>query len=136
VVPAITVETSNYSSCANAGGTFSLRVSIFGKPGAAVKKYNRHASCGSAATWWLDTGLSGATIPSSGTLVLNYPSGGAWTCSDKTLGRWENYVVVGGKTSPVSSFTIYNKPCGGALSTCSTANNYCPPSGACNGPGC
>jgi hypothetical protein len=113
-----------------------LRLSIFGKPGATVQKYNRHASCGGAAQWWLDTGLNGVTIPPSGFLSINYPTSAAFACSDKLLGRWQNYVVVGGKASPVATFTFYNTPCGGSLSSCTAASNYCPPSGACNGPGC
>jgi hypothetical protein len=140
--PEISFTSGNWNSCGSNAGVAHpspdalVRMTIVGKPGATVKKYNRHASCGGSATWWLDTGLNGATIPPGGMLSIDYPTSSPFACSDKILGRWENYVVVGGKKSDATSFTFYDSPCGGSLSTCNSASNYCPPSGPCNGLGC
>ncbi len=113
-----------------------IRVNITGKPGASVVKYNRHASCGPAAIWWKDTGISGSVIPASGALTFSYPTSAPMACDTPNLGGWENYVVVGGLTSDVTRFAFYNSSCGGGLATCTAAYSYCPPTGACNGLGC
>jgi len=140
--PSITYTSGSGNSCGGNAGVAHpspdalMRMTIVGKPGATVAKYNRHYSCGPAAQWWRDTGLDGYTIPSSGTLTINYPTYSPFACDNKILGGWQSYVVVGGLVSNVASFTYYDSPCGGSLSTCSYASSYCPPSGPCNGLGC
>jgi hypothetical protein len=116
--------------------SFLVRMNIRGKPGDSIIKYNRHYSCGDAAQWWLDTSFYGYVIPPEGELVVDYPTNIPFTCNDPILGGWESYVMVGPLFSNVATFTYYNSPCGGSLSTCSTASNYCPPSGPCNNPDC
>lgn len=113
-----------------------LRVTIYGKPGAGVAKYNRHYSCGAAAQWWRDTDMDGYVIPSNGVLSISYPTSAPFACNFPILGGWESYVIVGGLVSDVTRFTYYNSPCGGSLSTCTSASGYCPQSGPCNGLGC
>jgi hypothetical protein len=140
--PEISLTSGNWNSCGSNAGVAHpspdalVRMTIVGKPGATVAKYNRHASCGGAASWWRDTSLDGVTIPSNGILSIDYPTSAPFACNDKILGGWQNYVVVGGLKSDTISFTFYNSPCGGSLSTCSSASSYCPPSGPCNGVGC
>ena len=140
--PEIIVRNGGYSTCGANGNVAHpspdafIRLTITGKPGASVVKYNRHASCGPAATWWKDTTLSGAVIPANGTLTLSYPTSAPMACDTVNLGAWQNYVVVGGLTSDVTRFSFYNSACGGGLATCTAAYNYCPPTGACNGLGC
>ena len=140
--PEIIVHNGGYSTCGANGNVAHpspdvfIRVKIIGKPGASVVKYNRHASCGSAATWWKDTGISGSVIPANGELTFSYPTSTPMACDAVNLGAWENYVVVGGLTSNVNRFSFYNSACGGGLATCIAARTYCPPTGACNGLGC
>ena len=112
------------------------RMTIYGKPGASVAKYNRHYSCGAAAQWWRDTGMDGYVIPPDGVLTISYPTSAPLACDFPILGGWESYVIVGGLVSDVTRFTYYNSACGGSLSTCSTASSYCPQRGPCNGVGC
>jgi hypothetical protein len=142
IKPEIQFTSGNWNDCGSNAGVAHpspdalVRMTIVGKPGATVKKYNRHYSCGGAAQWWLDTSLNGVTIPANGLLSIDYPTNAPFACNDKTLGGWQNYVEVAGRTSYVTSFTFYNSPCGGSLSTCDLASSYCPPSGPCNGVGC
>jgi len=140
--PEIIVTSGNYSQCGSNAGVAHpspdafIRLTITGKPGASVAKYNRHYSCGPAATWWRDTGFNGYVIPSSGALTISYPTSAPFACTERNLGGWENYVIVGGLTSAVSRFSFFNAPCGGGLSTCTAASSYCPQTGPCNGLGC
>jgi hypothetical protein len=138
----ITSRSGGSSDCGNNAGVAHpspgafVRVTISGKPGASVAKYNRHYSCGSAAKWWRDTGFDGYVIPPSGSLTVSISTSAPLACNARNLGGWENYVIVGGMKSAHSHFNFYNSPCGGSLSTCTAAGSYCPPEGPCNGPGC
>lgn len=110
-------------------------MAIVGPPGATVRKFNRHVSCGAAAQWWEDTSFN-AVIGPSGWISINYPTPAPFTCDSEILGRWESYVIAGGMVSNSAYVTYRNSGCDGALEQCSTAQSYCPPSGPCNGLGC
>jgi hypothetical protein len=114
-----------------------VRSTVTGPPGAAVRKYNRHVSCGSSAQWWEDTSLSGSTIGSGGGLEITYPLTSPLPCDLPILGRWESYFVVDGMASNIAEFTYYNSQatCISAVRTRAAASNYCPGS-PCNGLGC
>lgn len=139
-LPEITYRSSNFTSCGNTGVAhpspdYLVRTAILGPPGARVRSFNRHVSCGASAQWWEDTSQA-LTIGNDGKLVITYPTNAPFACDYPVLGRWQSYVVIDGMASPISTFTYSNSACSGSVSTCASAANYCPPSGPCNGPGC
>lgn len=112
---------------------YLVKTTILGRPFAAWTRYNRHLSCGTAATWWVtSSGVFDASGKNEVLLAHANPLG----CNNLITGRWESYVVVDGQISASAYFNYYQSGCVGGPTTCAAANNYCPPTGACNAPMC
>ena len=105
---------------------------LYGRPGARVQKFNRHASCpGATFGEASETAGSVVTIPASGVYSVEIDSADPLPCTFETQGRFEQYAEVDGLRVPqfgVFEQVIYNtgSGCGSALATCTAARTYCP----------
>ena len=104
---------------------------LYGRPGARVHKYNRHASC-PGALWeeGSETAAAPAYINASGVYEVLLDSPTPLACDFPNAGLYEQYADVDGIRVP-SSGTIdvvsYNtNGCPPAVSTCAAARTYCP----------
>lgn len=103
---------------------------IYGRPGAIVHKYNRHASC--AGALWEEapeTRDTVAMINASGVYEVLIDSPTPLPCDFPQHGRYEQYAEVDGQRIPPSGVieqVFYNSGCGGALATCAGASSFCP----------
>ncbi len=105
---------------------------IYGRPGARVHKYNRHASCPGAA--WEEapeTASSPVYLDASGVYEVLLDSATPLACDFANLGLYEQYAEVDAIRVPeagVIEQVMYNTSagCASALATCISARSYCP----------
>lgn len=130
------------SECIDGAVTYNppnywVRMRVTGRPGAVIRKFNYHESCGNfGAIEWEDCD-SRLKIPPSGVLEHEYYNV-ALPCDIGALGRWRSYVIVDGQKSNYSYVTYFQSSCTGgplpSFATCFEAKSFCPRSGAFNWP--
>ncbi len=101
---------------------------VTGRPGARVRKFNRHVSCGGGWSEASETATTPTFLDGSGEYLLEIRSASAISCDLGTLGQWESYAEVDGVRVPAVGTvlgTIYHSGCP-ATATCAMARSYCP----------
>ena len=105
---------------------------IYGRPGARVHKYNRHASC-AGATWieGIETMREPIFLNAAGVYEVLIDTTEPLPCDFDNMGRFESYAVVDDIRVPSTGTveqTFYNPSaaCSPAMQTCSAARSYCP----------
>ncbi len=114
----------------NPGNLLGYRV--YGRPGARVHKYNRHASC-AGAPWFegSETASAPVYLDASGLYELVIDTTEPLPCDFAQMGRFESYVEVDGIRVPsvgTVEQTFYNPSaaCSPGMQTCAAARSYCP----------
>ncbi len=102
----------------------------YGRPGAPVHKYNRHASCGAGWMEAPETATSPVYLDASGLYEVLIDTTEPLPCDFETQGLFEQYIEIDGIRVPSSGVVeqvIYNTGgCGSALASCTAARTFCP----------